>query len=672
MFFESWVANVSKVTCTGTNGIVSGWAHYAVTISSTSCVIYVNGSAITTTIGGTLGSGSLPATVQRTNAYLGKSNWVADSYFEKSIGRVSMWNRALTAAEISSRATADTPNPQLVLSSSTVAATVGSAITSITPTIYAAGTNSPSSYSISPSLPTGLSINSSTGVISGTPTVTSTSTTYTVTANGLSPAPTATFSLSSDYAACSVTPVTANGYTVYKFINTGNCNWSVPSGITKADVLVVAGGGAGSRGRCGYNYGAGGGGGEVIYQNGLTISGTVTITVGAGGEKSGTDCSANNTGTDGGTSSFGTYSAAGGKASAWNSTTGGASGNGKAGATINTSPYGCATYDCGAGGGGGSGAAGSSFNGGAGTSSAITGTTVYYGVGGPGRAGSTLGSSGNSLYSVNQTPTANSGGGGSDWTAGAAGVVIVKYVSAANTPTFTGVTTSTTGFTATISNYDANYEYTLSATNGASVSNSGSTITVTGLTAGQSTTVTVTTSANGFTGSATVSATANLTITYANGGGSGSGPTSPVTVAYGSTFTTPANTFTRAGYQFSGWKDAANNTYAAGATYPSSGSVSADVTLTAQWTNCASGVVQSGLLMHLDAGSPCSTSGGTTWLDISGNSNNGTFSSTPTFVTDRGYYYTFATGKNPQLPAGFANFTLGISVSFFANIGSSV
>ena len=79
--------------------------------------------------------------------------------------------------------------------------------------------------------------------------------------------------------------------------------------------------------------------------------------------------------------------------------------------------------------------------------------------------------------------------------------------------------------------------------------------------------------------------TANTqTITYAAGtGGSGIGPTSPLTVSYGSTFTTPSNTYSRTGYTFAGWSDG-TSTYAAAATYPSTGTVSGNVTLTATWS----------------------------------------------------------------------------------------
>ena len=88
-------------------------------------------------------------------------------------------------------------------------------------------------------------------------------------------------------------------------------------------------------------------------------------------------------------------------------------------------------------------------------------------------------------------------------------------------------------------------------------------------------------------GSVTLTATwtaTTLTISYAAGtGGSGSAPSSPTSVLYGSTFTTPANTYSRSGYTFAGWNDG-STTYAAGATYPSTGTATVSVTLTATWT----------------------------------------------------------------------------------------
>ncbi|WP_434895125.1 putative Ig domain-containing protein [Bradyrhizobium oligotrophicum] len=64
------------------------------------------------------------------------------------------------------------------VSSATV--TVNTAITTFTPVTGGGGTT-PRTYAIAPTLPTGLSFNTSTGQVSGTPTVTSSTTTYTVT-----------------------------------------------------------------------------------------------------------------------------------------------------------------------------------------------------------------------------------------------------------------------------------------------------------------------------------------------------------------------------------------------------------------------------------------------------------------------------------------------------------
>jgi large repetitive protein len=74
--------------------------------------------------------------------------------------------------------TSPLPVAPSALSYASISATVGSAITSVTPTV----TGTVDSYSISTALPAGLSFNTTTGVISGTPTVASASATYTVTA----------------------------------------------------------------------------------------------------------------------------------------------------------------------------------------------------------------------------------------------------------------------------------------------------------------------------------------------------------------------------------------------------------------------------------------------------------------------------------------------------------
>ena len=74
---------------------------------------------------------------------------------------------------------------------SSVTGTVGTAISSLSPAV----TGTVTTYSVSPSLPAGLSINSSTGVISGTPSVTAASATYTVTATNSVGSTTATVTI---------------------------------------------------------------------------------------------------------------------------------------------------------------------------------------------------------------------------------------------------------------------------------------------------------------------------------------------------------------------------------------------------------------------------------------------------------------------------------------------
>lgn len=72
--------------------------------------------------------------------------------------------------------------PSILPATQTVSGTKGKAITATT--AYTARNFTPTSYTISPALPDGLTINATTGVISGIPNVVSASTEYTVTASG--------------------------------------------------------------------------------------------------------------------------------------------------------------------------------------------------------------------------------------------------------------------------------------------------------------------------------------------------------------------------------------------------------------------------------------------------------------------------------------------------------
>ncbi len=93
---------------------------------------------------------------------------------------------------------------------------------------------------------------------------------------------------------------------VLKFTNPGVNSWTVPDGITTADVVVVGGGGG-----AGFDAAGGGGGGAVAERLGqsVTSGATFNVNVGAGGA---TSQSVGGQAQDGGTSTFGTLSAVGG------------------------------------------------------------------------------------------------------------------------------------------------------------------------------------------------------------------------------------------------------------------------------------------------------------------------------------------------------------------------
>ncbi len=85
--------------------------------------------------------------------------------------------------------------PAIMLSNSVQSVIVGNSIVAVIASNSVGAINS-NGYSISPSLPSGLVFNTSTGSISGTPTQVQTQQTYSVTAKGLAGSSTATFTLS--------------------------------------------------------------------------------------------------------------------------------------------------------------------------------------------------------------------------------------------------------------------------------------------------------------------------------------------------------------------------------------------------------------------------------------------------------------------------------------------
>lgn len=333
----------------------------------------------------------------------------------------------------------------------TLAGSLGSFNEQVSVSVSAIATDSDSTitYSLAngSSLPSGITLNSSTGLISGTLPDINSDTTYTFTINASDGSNTIprTFSITSSYQ-------------------------------IQVQYLVVAGGGGGGN-ATGTNWGSGGGGGAGGLRYGdmlFRFGNTASITVGNGGSGAPKGSSANN-GTNGENSIFHTItSTGGGKGGSANfdGSSGGSGGgggynqrSGGAGNTPSVSPSqgnngGNSPVTAAASGGGGAGGvgldstSGQSGAGGVGFASSITGTSIYYAGGGGGGYynGGTAGAGGNggggaggttstTVSNPGNPGTANTGGGGGGGSSaaslgeaqagaggnGGSGVVVIAY-----------------------------------------------------------------------------------------------------------------------------------------------------------------------------------------------------------------------------------------------------
>ena len=357
---------------------------------------------------------------------------------------------------------------------STAAGSLGTAFDSLRSsfgpfTIFASDPESggDATYTIeSGSIPAGMSFSSTSSgaVISGTPDAVGSNTT-------------STFTIRAKDANSNVSDrqftLTVNAPQTQSFTSSGT--FSVPSGLSSVDVLVVAGGAGGAKSDG--NGGGGGGAGGLIFRPGFTVTpgGTISVTVGDGG-------AATTNGTPSGSDSvFGTLTAKGGGAGGKHNNPGSPGGSGGGAgrdgpdsggsATQPTQPGESGNYGFGnpggdsgpggsqaSGGGGGAGAAGADgysndaspapgtgARGGVGKSYSISGSSVAYAGGGsgtgqlgvpaPGSAGAGGSVSGPSGNTSGQSATANRGSGGGAARgptgfatgAGGKGVVIVSF-----------------------------------------------------------------------------------------------------------------------------------------------------------------------------------------------------------------------------------------------------
>lgn len=311
----------------------------------------------------------------------------------------------------------------------TSAGTLGTANanSAVSYTVAATG-DAPITYSVySGSLPSGLTLNSTTGTISGTTPTPSTATTYNFTIRS-----TDAQKQDTDRAfSITVNPPTPAGQQA--FITVGTTSWTVPAGVNTISAVCIGAGASSS---------SGGGGGGLRWINDLPVTPgeTLTVVVGKSNTVSLAEDSSIKRGTNvlvygGGAGLSGSYNRLGGRGSTVGAGPyGGTIGGGNGGHSDSTLTYGSPGSVGDFVGGGGGGAGGYS---GAGGSGAGSGQTAAAGTGGGGGGGgrstsapnpSGGGGGGVGLYGEGTSGAAGSnaysaggGGGGSGGTSGAAG-----------------------------------------------------------------------------------------------------------------------------------------------------------------------------------------------------------------------------------------------------------
>jgi fibronectin type 3 domain-containing protein len=156
--FAIKISNSAEQMIDGASALSAGvWTHVAVTLSGSTATLYINGVAVGTNNAMTFKPSGMGSTTQN---YLGKSQY-ADPYFNGAIDDLRIYRRALSATEIT-----DLYAPPVITSATTATGISGSAFT-----CQITASHSPVSYGAG-GLPSGLDINTGSGLISGTPTVT--------------------------------------------------------------------------------------------------------------------------------------------------------------------------------------------------------------------------------------------------------------------------------------------------------------------------------------------------------------------------------------------------------------------------------------------------------------------------------------------------------------------
>ena len=287
---------------------------------------------------------------------------------------------------------------------------------------------------VSGSLPGGVTLDSATGVISGTVSIVTSQTTYTFTVRATANGQTADriFNIIANPIGSGGTESTVNiggtNYRLHAFTSTGANTFTLNTDATVA-VLIVAGGGAGGSGYGDQDTGKGGGGaGQVLVRTGYAITaGSYPLTVGAGkaGRTNGTNSVPPAPGTGGNSVGFGVTANGGGDGGGSDNYTGppaqGGSGGGagcrnndgsyNVGASSNkTTPASWTSYGN-SGGSTGNGNFGGGGGGGAGGSGSNGQQNQNNSLGGDGGAGVDLSATFGTTYGVSGVFGGGGGGG---------------------------------------------------------------------------------------------------------------------------------------------------------------------------------------------------------------------------------------------------------------------
>ncbi len=180
-------------------------------------------------VGGYYLSGLLPAGLSFSST-TGTFSGTPTTTFNATAYTITAYNANGSSSTTVTLSCPDTSTPTISYNPSINVFTTNSAITPLTPTT----THSPTSFSISGTLPTGLSFSTTTGIISGTPTATSAATIYTITCTNANGSGSTTVSI-----ACVIDDYWT-GASSTDWNDAGNWSVGVPGPTDLASIGVIA------------------------------------------------------------------------------------------------------------------------------------------------------------------------------------------------------------------------------------------------------------------------------------------------------------------------------------------------------------------------------------------------------------------------------------------------